>query len=524
MKNRKLTRILALILAMLMCASVLTGCAKEEAQAPADESAPSATPETDAPEAEAPAEEEASSEPVTLKWYVAGNAPQADIATVQQAMSDYVNETYGLNINLDIICTDFGSYSDKMQMVIAGGEEYDICWTSSWCNNYFTNVNKNAFIPLDDLIAEYGQELYASIPEGVWDGTRVNGTLYAVPSYQVECKQNIAVIPQKYVDEFGLDVSSVKDIADLEEFLYQVKEAYPDLYPMACSSSGLVNKLGLDLGYEEIVGYNVPGVLKMYDETLTVYNQFEQEEFIDFWKMLYRWAQDGIIRMDAATVQEDAVPDTKAGLHACRVDATYVPDCETTKYYGEFGNQDCVVIPLSDAYAATSATVATLNAISQTSKHPELAMQFLNILNTDATLYNMICFGIEDVHYTKNADGTVSSIGGAGYDPNTDWVFANQFLAYPRAGQSADIWEKSKEYSDAAKTSCAMGFSFDASNVQTEIAAVSAVVDQYFIPMDTGALDPETAIPELLAKLEAAGCDVILSEMQSQINAWMETK
>ena len=56
---------------------------------------------------------------------------------------------------------------------------------------------------------------------------------------------------------------------------------------------------------------------------------------------------------------------------------------------------------------STAATIATLTSISTTCKNPELAMQFLNLINTDPVLYNMACFGIEGVHYTLNDNGDV---------------------------------------------------------------------------------------------------------------------
>ena len=131
-------------------------------------------------------------------------------------------EKYNLNLDLEIVCSDFGSYNDKMQMVIGSGEEYDICWTSSWCNDYYTNVSKNAFVALDDLLANYGQGILENVPEGVIEACRVKGSIYAIPSYQVECKQNMVVIAQKYIDEFGLDTSKVSSLADLNDFFYAV--------------------------------------------------------------------------------------------------------------------------------------------------------------------------------------------------------------------------------------------------------------------------------------------------------------
>lgn len=520
----KLTiRILALALALVMALS-LAACGGTEAPGSSTETPESSgdTPSAANSDTSTPAPDAGTAdEPVHLKWYLAGNAPQPDQETVSDAMEAYILENYGLNLDLELVVSDFGSFTDKAQVVIASMEEYDLMWTSSWCNNYYTNVSKNAFLPLDELLEEYGADYYAAVPAGIWEACRVNGSLYAAPSYQIECMQNCVAIPERYVEEFNLDVNSVQSIGDLNDFFYAVKAAYPDLYPL-CVYANTFSCLNLDQGYEAAVNTKIPAVLEMYDESLQVTNMLEMDRVVSDLNLFYQWCQDGIIRSDAITVQESGYPDVKAGMHAAYIDTSWKPYCEST--YAEHFGEPCVVIKLSDAYAGTANPVATLNAISNTSKHPEVAMQFLNILNTDPVLYNMICFGLEGVHYTVNDDGTVSAIDGAGYDPNCDWVFGNQFNAIPRAGQPADIWEKTKAHTDAANVSCAMGFSFDSAAVANEVAACTTVWDQYIAPITVGAANPDTAIPEALDKLEAAGFSTIVEELQRQLNEWAASK
>ena len=70
---------------------------------------------------------------------------------------------------------------------------------------------------------------------------------------------------------------------------------------------------------------------------------------------------------------------------------------------------------------------------------PGIVLKFLDIINTDPEAFNYLCFGIPGYHYTLDDNGNVvTSEENAGYDPNCDWAFGNQFLAHPRAGQSAD--------------------------------------------------------------------------------------
>ena len=50
-----------------------------------------------------------------------------------------------------------------------------------------------------------------------------------------------------------------------------------------------------------------------------------------------------------------------------------------------------------------------MQAISRTSKNPEIAMKFLEMFNTDKYLNNLINFGIEGTHYVKVADNVIKA-------------------------------------------------------------------------------------------------------------------
>ena len=67
----------------------------------------------------------------------------------------------------------------------------------------------------------------------------------------------------------------------------------------------------------------------------------------------------------------------------------------------------------------------------------------------------------------------------------------------------------------------ALGFVFDNSNVTTEVAAVQSVRDEYKRVVENGAGDPAVLIPEYVAKLKANGIERIISEKQSQLDAWI---
>lgn len=136
----------------------------------------------------------------------------------------------------------------------------------------------------------------------------------------------------------------------------------------------------------------------------------------------------------------------------------------------------------------------------------------------------MLVYGLEGKHWNKLEGEYIEIAPNSGYTTGTAWMFACTFNAYLLEGQDADVWEQTKQMNATAKVSPLLGFNFDPSAVKTEIAQCSSLVSQY-IPLFTygiGTLDKEYA--EFVDKLEIAGAQRIVDEMQRQIDAWKAGK
>lgn len=513
-------KLMALALCLVMVLS-MAACAQEAA--PTTDTSEDTSSETETDTTTTPEGEDTSAtedeETVHLKWYVAGNGPQADTPAVLEEVNKYLLEK--LNCTLEIVETDFGNYDQKMQMVISSQEEFDLCYTANWSNNFYSNVSRNAFLELDELVDTYAPELKADMPPAGWDAGRVNGKLYGIPNQQIWAMTNVIQLNKDVVEEYGFDTSTVKTLADLDPLFEQYKADHPETYPLALDSQGALAFSTFSMGYDELAGRHIPGAIMLEDGDLKVINQFELPQVKEFYELLYDWSQKGYIRPDASTVM-DAKPDMKNGMHIAIFGGTYKPSSQEMNKmtYG----CELVDVLLSDSWLPTSGITATMTAISRTSKHPEKAMEFINLLNTDKYLYNLITQGIEGKHYEKLDGDFIRPIEGSGYMPNADWMYGNQFLAYLKEGQGADDWDITKELNASAKPSPALGFVFDPVPVQNEIASVSAVVSEYESGLSTGVLNPDEALPEFLEKLDQAGADTIIAEVQSQLDAWAATK
>ena len=65
------------------------------------------------------------------------------------------------------------------------------------------------------------------------------------------------------------------------------------------------------------------------------------------------------------------------------------------------------------------------------------------------------------------------------------------------------------------------GFTPSTENVQTQVAAVANIVNQYNTTLTYGEEDPAEVLPEFLADLEAAGINDIVADYQAQLDAWL---
>ncbi|MBE6931488.1 MAG: DUF3502 domain-containing protein, partial [Ruminococcaceae bacterium] len=72
-----------------------------------------------------------------------------------------------------------------------------------------------------------------------------------------------------------------------------------------------------------------------------------------------------------------------------------------------------------------------------------------------------------------------------------------------------------------SQTSANMGFSPDTAPIENEIAALAAVIAEYDDTLTTGMLpDIAPVLQQFNDKLNANGAEKVVSEMQTQLDAW----
>lgn len=465
-----------------------------------------------------------SADETIINWYM---IKSVDTMEHQEEIEALANEKFEKEIGVKVKFhfLDNAAWDDKMNVMINSGEEFDICFTSSWTNKFIDNVRRDAFVPLDmDMLEKYAPDILAKSDERVWEAVTVDGEIYAIPSQAPMSSSQSVVFKKDLVEKYNFDYKSVKTYADLEPYLKLIKENEPGITPMLQTASGSVATY-IDENYtdDQISG------LDFSEKDQKFVNEMKIPSRVERWKTLSDFYKKGYIPLDAAT-RTEYLSDAKTGKYAVlKTPGAYTEDGEkSTSYYG---------FPCVETYAGNSAisngvVTSSMSAISATSKHPEEALQVLNLVWKDSDLSNLLAYGIEGTDYVideeRSTEDMKSIIPNSGKDQK--WAIWHNYLG-PLWDQWDSTWnrkealERMQEENRHAKVSSTLGFYFDSSSVKAELAAVSSTVKEYKANLKVGSVaDVDAYLEEAYAKLEQNGINKIIDEANRQYEEWKTNK
>lgn len=530
-------KLLSIVLSAVMVASVFAACGSEKTDAPAEDT----TVETPADDVEAPAEDTADDaaaaeelEPVTLKWYLHGSNVTDDSEVLAKA-NEYLGEK--LNVTLEPIWGTWGDFDENAVLALQAGDAVDIYFTCSWSANEYVKYAKDGYwVRLDDpennLLEKYAPDLFASIPSVLADGAMVDGAsgmgVYAVPGYKDIATQYTWDVNVTLLKELGYSIEDLegKTFYEFGEFLQAAKDAKGDsFYPLLVEGIVLERMVTNSLIVEtnNILSYYIDPANPANDIGSTIVNKFATEEYKKFVDQVREYYNAGYI--DPACANAQQANDTRT---AKQLAGEYLIGTQSYALGYELQASqergiEVAMLPTTPAFVDTTSSRGAMMAISTASANPERAMMFLNLLNTDPYLMTLLNYGVEDVHYTTNDDGTITFTDKrADYTPWTNGM-GNVTQLPPTSDQGVDFWDGFKAYYGAAGEVPILGFTLDTANIETELAALANVVGEYALPLAAGAA-PEGTLDEFLTKLDEAGMQKVVDEANAQLDAFNAAK
>ncbi|MHB8089142.1 MAG: ABC transporter substrate-binding protein [Anaerolineaceae bacterium] len=503
---------------VLVLAFVLSACTTAKTEIPVATESPAGT---DAVTTEAPAPAEP---PVEIHFYFTSfnKIPETDaIESVEEALNAITVPK--INATIKLHPTFVANYTQQINLALQSGEGLDVFHTLGDFPQY---VSQNKVIDITDMIDTDAPEAKAIVGETFLKTSTIQGRLYGIPDLKGYALAPVLAYRNDIMQEIGVDPSTIKTVNDLTAVFEKVKAKYPDMIPLApvnTGVSGLIQSIfGIDYLGDDY--YSPKGVL--VGDSLTVVDFYQTQEFKDAVTLAREWYNKGLIMKDAATSTSTALELLTSGKAFSYI-ASYSGNQAYVQISAQSG-QDIKMLRVAQPYLGTSSVNSLTHAVASTSKHPEEALKFINLLFTDKDVINLVIYGLEERDYVKTDEDHVKYPDGQ--DGNTVpytaqlscGIVGNQFIQYAMDGTDMadlELWDYENKNS---ALSPAMGFTFDNSSVSNEVSAVVNVINEYLPSLQTGSVDPEVELPKFIEKLKAAGLDKIIAAKQAQLDEWLK--
>jgi putative aldouronate transport system substrate-binding protein len=463
---------------------------------------------------------------VKLIWNQVGPPPNQEAhEAVMKKVNEYLLEKLNMNIEVNYLGRS-SEYAEKMVPILNSGEYFDICFTANYAANYFEYAPKGAFRELNDLLPKYGKDLLEIIDKKFWKANEINGKNYAVPVIKDMAQLAVLNVNVPIAKKYGIDIPRLADINYVSEALEIVSkeiETNPGFAPL------LNYPVGGAHGQSPLPYLTISWPFGIYFDSTNpstakteVINILKTPELKELLKTIHEWHNKGYHNRDMLDKSKTTADWYRAGDFFINWYG-YFPYYEYTdsQVYG----YEFAVVPLGKQIATTQSQTGAMHAISIVSKYPERSLMFLNLLNTDPTLRNLLAYGIEGIHYDL-VNGRVSfgsRTAEQQYSPNRV-MQGNNTLLLLLDNEPADKWDFFNKFNKEAVESPISGFFPDLTSIEAELAVISNVVQEYETSLWDGVVDPEVYLAEFIRKIDEANAEKVIAEIQSQLDQWLKTR
>jgi putative aldouronate transport system substrate-binding protein len=336
-------------------------------------------------------------EEVTLKFYFGGDK-KAATDEVWSEISEYV-KAKGLNVKFDINFIPFGDFKDKMLVMAASGDNWDMNFDGDWLS-YKQMAAKGSYMALNELLPEYAPNLYKKYEEqGTLEAATVGGQIVGLPWTMKMNERKFAGWRSDLADKAGIDIAadSIKTIEDIDNLLRELKKAYPN------EKLNRTSPLSIYYIRDEWVDLNFHGLgFYLNDPEIKVQPVEQQPFFLEAAKKAKDWYDNNLINRDAMIDKEDGAAQWRNGKTLFTVTSHEWANANPGFADPSYTQGMSLLYP--DKKFVNRTALANVVAINRNSKHPERVLRFLDMVETDKTLYDLLQYGIEGKTYVLNGE------------------------------------------------------------------------------------------------------------------------
>ena len=510
-------RTLALVLALVMLMACLTGCSTK-----GEQTSPAAEASTENTTNETNASESTAGEVTNIVVLQRGGENQTGEADVIAALNAYSAEKIGVTITFKALAA--AEYPEALSRMIAAKDDLDVCFCASY-TGFAELVAKGGLMDITDYIhSDTYKDLYNTMPETIWEAASVDGRNYCVTNYKETPFISTIVTPVALADtikeKYGIDFNTIelgsyRDLPALEPYLQACKDEgvkYPALTNEVDMFLGAL--LMSDTEYE-LIGTDRFMPYDMNKQTHKVSNLFANPDFTDWFETMTRWNELGFWTEDNIPMDwnpRDQWPLDTWGIYP----QNGIPDNAAQQSVSM--GQPVYSLDIGEPTISASGALGSSWCITSYSPKAEAAMKWINLIETDKTYADMMVYGVEGVNYTRDSEDVVTKIPDSGWSMGR-WKSCNFEIASITSEDSPDLKQKYRDFNNAGVLAELASFSPDYTNMESEMAAVKAVLTEVYHLYTLGFMTTAD-LPDTVARFEAAGDATMIRELQKQIDAY----
>ncbi len=527
MKKWKVMLCLALCLILM---STLIACGASEQDEPSGHNnadVPSSN--SDVPVSDSLDQEEISE----ISWYIfdVRGIEEEPRTRIEAAVNAITEQQIGVHVNMHY--WSVGDYAQQLNLAVTGGEVVDLCvlniipassFTSMYASGQLMDVSP--YLAKDGVAATLGEQLADYL-----DAYTIDGGVYGFPVNRLMASNEWVLMRKDILDELELTdfAQNMTTWSEYEQILEQVATNYDTVYGVSGQNRVMFNDCVLwpSDSFAEADTFDTLGdplMIVYTDQEGKVMLLYDQPAYVEQCKTVARWREKGLIYPDVA-IQEGTPDDlmkqgvlfsnivpSELGVEAAKQSATGY----------EVLAVDCAANMMTTSYLYKLGC-----AVPVTSEEPEAAMKFANLLYTNKELMNLIVWGEEGEDYVVTDGEAGYPEGKSAEDASVyhfaDFVVGNQFLVTPWQGSGADLREVAQRVQNSAPISHYLGFAINSAGMDNMISSVSYVKTEYATSLECGAYTQDL-FDEFMGKLDSAGVDEYLRQIQTQLDAWLAGK
>lgn len=523
--KKKMNKITAAGLAAAMAVSMLAGCGGSAAGS----TEKGVSTEKDGGTEEQKSDTDAAAGEIyeiVMSYVTLGSEPQ-DLRMVESALSELTKEKINCTVKFKpVALTDLAS---QYNLWASSGEKVDLMMMFQM--DLGSYVNEGKILPLDEYIDQAPAIKAVDEERGLFVGGMYGDKLYSIPVANPSLGEGKALYARKDIlDKVGYEEKEVYSYEDLDTIFAGVKAEYPDLITLGWAGIKNNTVAYQFLPYDDLgtAGGWAGVLMDAQSGDTTVKNLYESKEYYEYLEWVQKWQQAGYISRDAGTTSDQPSDWIKAGRCAGFVLGDDTP--------GNKDNQEAITgyemvqLNIKPTYLTTNTYSQLRWCIGGNSEQPEKVMQFLNMWYDGPEAVNLLMNGIEGTHYVKNGDSMIISYPEGINGTNTSYnntlgIYGDKRNMYMFEPNEDSFYTDSDIYTENALKypSPALGYTFNSDGFQTEMAAISSVINQYVTTLEYGmASDLKATYNEFIKALDAAGMNKLIEENQKQLDAWLE--